>query len=51
MKNEEKIVKYLKENKNPYVLKIDDMFLEFEYSNSKKTFNECMIDILKQNNQ
>lgn len=41
-------MKYLKYSENPYVLKIGDMVVEFEYSDNKKTFNECMVNILKQ---
>ena len=45
----DKIIKYLNETENPYILKVEDMVVEFEYSDVKKTFNECMINILKQN--
>lgn len=48
MKNQDKIIKFLNENKNPYILKVGDMVVETEYSDVKKTFNECMINILKQ---
>ena len=36
------------ENESPYILKIEDMVVEFEYSDVKKTLNECMVNILKQ---
>lgn len=48
MKNQDKIIKFLNETENPYILKVEDMVVEFEYSDVKKTFNECMINILKQ---
>jgi len=48
LKNQDKIIKFLNETENPYILKVGDMVVEFEYSDVKKTFNECMINILKQ---
>lgn len=48
MKNQDKIIKFLNENENPYILKAQDIVVEIEYSDVKKTFNECMINILKQ---
>ena len=48
MKNQDEIIKFLNEIENPYILKVEDMVVEFEYSDVKKTFNECMINILKQ---
>ena len=44
----DKIIKYLNETENPYILKVEDMVVEFEYSDIKKKFNECIINILKQ---
>jgi len=48
LKNQDKIIKFLNGTENPYILKVEDMVVEFEYSDVKKTFNECMINILKQ---
>ena len=48
MKNQENIINYLNNTKNPYILKVGDMVVEIEYSDVKKTFNECMANILKQ---
>ena len=48
MKNQEKIIKFINETENPYILNVEDMVVEFEYSDLKKTFNECMVNILKQ---
>ena len=48
LKNQEKIIRYLNDIKNPYILKVEDMVVEIEYSDVKKTFNECMANILKQ---
>ena len=48
MKNQDKIIKFLNETENPYILKVGDMVVKFEYSDVKKTLNECMINILKQ---
>lgn len=48
LKNQDKIIKFLNKTENPYILKVQDMVVEIEYSDVKKTFNECMINILKQ---
>ena len=48
LKNQEKIIKFLNETENPYILKVENMVVEIEYLDVKKTFNECMINILKQ---
>jgi len=48
LKNQEKLINYLNNTENPYKLKVGDMVVEIEYSDVKKTFNECMINILKQ---
>ena len=42
------IIKYLKENENPYILKVGDMIIEIEYLEVKRTFNDCIINILQQ---
>ena len=51
MKNREKIMKYLNETENPYILKIGDVIVKFEYSDVKKTFKECMLNILNKKNK
>ena len=48
LKKEDKIIKFLNETENPYILKVGDMVVEIEYSDVKKTFDECMVNILKQ---
>ena len=48
MKNQEKIMKYINNTEDPYILKIGEMVVKIEYSDNKKTFNECMVNILKQ---
>lgn len=48
MKKQDKIIDFLNESENPYILKVQDIVVEMEYSDVKKTFNECMINILKQ---
>lgn len=48
MKNQEKIINYLNNIENPYMLKVGDMVAEIKYSDIEKTFNECMTNILKQ---
>ena len=46
--SQEKIMKYIKKTENPYILRVGNMVVEIEYSNVKKTFNECIINILRQ---
>ncbi len=48
MEENYKIVKYLLNTKEPYILKIDNMRVEMEYCETDKTFKDCMINILKQ---
>ena len=48
LKNQDKIIKFLNESENPYILKVEDMVVEFQDSDVKKTFNECIKNILKQ---
>jgi len=48
LKKQDKIIKFLNETENPYILKVEDMVVEIEYSDVKKTFNECIVNILKQ---
>ena len=51
MKNQEKIMNYLNNTENPYILKVGDMVVEIEYYYNKKTFNECMVNILNKKNK
>ena len=48
MRENSKIVNYLLNSKKPYILKIGNMKVEMKYLESNKTFNECMLNILKQ---
>ncbi|MCI8700267.1 MAG: hypothetical protein HFJ47_02870 [Clostridia bacterium] len=47
MKEKSKIIEYLLNKKNPYTIKTDNMDIEMIYSKSNKTFEECMLNILK----
>ena len=47
LKSQKKIIKYLKDVENPYILSFEGMIVEFEYENEKRTFNQCMVNILK----
>lgn len=47
MKQQNEIIQYLLNTKNPYQIKIGEIAVEMEYSNNDKTFNQCMINILK----
>ena len=47
LKSQKKIIKYLKDVENPYILSFEGMIVEFEYVNEKRTFNQCMVNILK----
>ena len=48
MKENEKIVKYLSSEKNPYQINVENIVVRMEYAKTNKTFNECMVYILKQ---
>ena len=41
-------MRYLENTKIPRVLKVGDIIVEMKYSENDKTFNECMLNILKQ---
>lgn len=43
-----KVIKYISKTENPYKLKVGEMIVELEYSENCKSFNECMLNILKQ---
>ena len=45
---QEKIIQYLKKTKNPYEIKVGNMFVNIEYTKNDKKFDECMLNILKQ---
>ena len=47
MQNQEKTREYLENTKMPHTLKIGDIIVEIKYSENDKTFNECMLNILK----
>lgn len=51
MKKQNKLIKYLLNKENPYQIKVGNTMVEMEYSNNKKTFNECILNILKQKNR
>ncbi len=46
-----RIMDYLLNTKEPYILEIDNMKIEMIYSKDNKSFNECMLNILKQKMQ
>ena len=48
LKVQKEIIEYVKKTKNPYIIKIGDMNVKIIYSECNKTFNECIINILKQ---
>jgi len=47
LKKKSKIIDYLLNTKNPYQIKVGEMAVEMEYSDTNKTFNKCMLNILK----
>lgn len=51
MKENKKIIEYLLNTENPYKLQIDDTNIEIKYSENDKTFEECIINILKRRNK
>ena len=48
MKEQNKIIQYLLNTDNPYQIKVEDTIVEMEYSDNNRTFNECILNILKQ---
>lgn len=48
MKEENKVIQYMLNTENPYKIKVEDTIVEMEYSDNNKTFNECMLNILKE---
>lgn len=48
MEKNEKIKKYLSTAKNPYQINVENIVVTMEYAKKNKTFNECMVNILKQ---
>lgn len=48
LKENDKIINYLLNTKDPYILRIDNIRVEMEYCEIDKTFKDCMINILKQ---
>ena len=48
LKEQNKIIQYLLNTKNPYQIKVGNTIVEMEYSDKNKTFNKCMVNILKQ---
>lgn len=40
------LMEYLLKNEEPYELKVGDMVVEMQYSENKKSFKECMRNIL-----
>ena len=48
LKEENKIIKYLLNTKNPYQIRIGDTIIEIEYCENDKTFKDCILNILKQ---
>jgi len=48
LKEKSKVIDYLINTKDPYAIKMDNMNIEMTYSENNKSFNECMLNILKQ---
>ncbi len=48
MERKSKVIKYLLNKKEPYILEIDNMRVEMTYSDTDKSFKECMANILRQ---
>ncbi len=48
MKIESKILNKLSKKGELYQFKVGDMSVEMDYSENHKSFNECMLNILKQ---
>ena len=48
MENQNKKINNLTKIKDLYKLKIENMCIDITYSKNNKSFNECMLNILKQ---
>jgi hypothetical protein len=48
MVKSEKIEKYLETSQNPHQINVEDIIVTMEYTKTNKTFNQCMLNILKQ---
>ena len=48
MKENDKIISYLLNTKEPYVLEKDNIKIEIKYTDTNKSFKECMLNVLKQ---
>ena len=48
LKEENPIIQYLLNTKNPYKIELEDTVVEMEYIDHNKTFSECMLNILKE---
>ena len=44
----EKITNYLSKVQNPYQINVENIVVTMKYTKTNKSFNECMINILKQ---
>lgn len=51
MKEQNEVIKYLLNTKNPYQIKVGNTLVEMKYSDNNKTFNECMLNILRKKNK
>jgi co-chaperonin GroES (HSP10) len=47
MEKSKKIVKYLTTTQNPHQINVGDIIVTMEYTKTNKTFNQCMLNILK----
>lgn len=48
LKEPNKVIEYLLSTKNPYQIKVGNTIVEMRYMKGNKTFNECILNILKQ---
>ncbi|MBQ3413992.1 MAG: hypothetical protein IJH39_01295 [Clostridia bacterium] len=48
MENQNKSLKGLSKTEDMYQLKVGEMLVEMAYSDNNKSFNKCMLNILKQ---
>lgn len=48
MEKQSKKIENLSKSNDKYELKVGDMTVEIVYSKNNKSFNECMLNILKQ---
>lgn len=49
LSSHERIIEYLKKSKNPYMIKINDTLVKFNFGENNVDFQQCMNNIIRNN--